>query len=153
MRKLLIFLMAVYPLFLAAKETKKIVRERIFPKLSEIYYVLKSDTTIRHGSYKAGTMTKILVEGQYNMGFMDSIWTEYNLERKVISKGRYKKNKREGIWEFFNDKGEIEQKIDFTYNLILQYRTPFANHVFKILSGDSCIFSKRDLHSSSQTGR
>jgi protein TonB len=78
------------------------------------------------------------------MGYMDSIWTEYNLEGKVLSRGWYEKNKRDSIWEFFDDKGEIDQKIDFTNNSILLYRTLFANHVFKIMSGDSCILSKLD---------
>jgi len=144
MRKFLILLILFLPILPAAKETKKIVRDRISPEMSEIYYVLKSDTTVKHGRYQAGTLGKILIEGFFKMGSKDSLWTQYNIYGKIKSRGWYERNRRDSIWDFFNDKGELDQKIDFTNNSIVQYRTPFANHIFKIQSGDSCILSKLD---------
>ena len=48
MRKFLILLILFLPILPAAKETKKIVRDRISPEMSEIYYVLKSDLSLIH---------------------------------------------------------------------------------------------------------
>jgi hypothetical protein len=142
MEKILVILFMALPALLTGKETKKVVRQNYYPPYKETYYILKSDTAIKHGSYKAEAAERVLAEGYYNMGYMDSIWTHYNIQGKIQARGCYVKSKRDGIWEFFDNKGELEQKIDFTNNLVLQYKTTFANHIFKIFTGKDTLLSK-----------
>ncbi len=141
MGKFIILLLAVFPLLLPPKETKKVVRERPLPAFFETFYVLRSDTSIKHGSYKAEAMGKVLLSGYYKMGKPDSIWTQYNVKGKIRARGWYKDNKRDSIWDFFNNNGELEQKIDFTYNMVLYYQTQFAKLPFKIISKTDTIMS------------
>ena len=143
MSKFLILLIADFPIVLAAKETKKIVRVP-YPAFSETFYVLKSDTGIRHGSYQAAVSGKVIVSGFYKMGKQDSIWIRYNLKGKIRARGWFNDDKRDSIWEFFNDKGELEQKLDFTSNQVLYYQTLFAEYPFKIISKADTIMTVLD---------
>jgi len=127
-----------------AMETKKIVRVRPSSLYTETYYVLVSDTSVKHGSYKLENMGKVVVEGHYQMGKQDSIWTQYNPQGITRSRGWYENNKRDSIWEFFSDKGELEQKLDFTNDIVLKYKTAYASHQFQIRSGNSFYRSKLD---------
>lgn len=144
MRWILIILLTVLSLTISGKDTKKISRLIAYPAYTEIFYVLKSDTSIRQGNYKLENMGKVLVEGHYQMGKQDSIWTQYNMQGIVRSKGWYENNKRNRIWEFFNDKGELEQRIDFTNNALLQYQTAFSNHLFQIHTNNDFFMSQLD---------
>jgi periplasmic protein TonB len=62
---------------------------------NEIFYVLKSDGSVRHGEYIKKYQNKITVKGQYEM------------------------NKKSGIWEYYGLDSKIEQKYDYTYNALL----------------------------------
>ena len=141
MSKFFILLIIAVPFLLTAKETKKIVRARPYPAFSETYYVFKSDTNVRHGSYKADVGGKVILSGFYKMGKPDSIWTQYNMKGKIRARGWYKDNKRDSIWDFFNNEGELDQKIDFIHNRLLYYQTPFANHPFRITTKTDTIMS------------
>jgi hypothetical protein len=135
MKKFLYLILVSLPLLLAGKETKKIVRQNYFPSFTETYYVLKSDTNLMHGPYKAETSEHILVQGYFNMGKKDSTWIQYNNHGKIRYRGSYKSDKKAGVWEFFSDNGEMEQKLDFDNDCLLLYKTPFADHPFKVISG------------------
>jgi len=143
MSKFFILLIITIPLLLTAKETKKIVRTP-YPNITMTFYVLKSDTGLRHGSYKAEYAGKVIMSGFFKMGRRDSIWTQYNEKGKIRARGWFKEDKREGIWEFFNNKGELEQKLDFTNNEILYYQTTFANYPFKVMSKADTIMTVLD---------
>lgn len=112
--------------------------------LKEIFYVLRSDTSVRHGSYILGYNGKVLIEGYYHMGVKDSIWTQYNLKGKIRSRGWIENNKRDSLWEFFDYKGELEQKIDFSKKEVLYYHTTFASYPFMIFTGADTIVSVLD---------
>jgi len=143
MSKFFILLITAIPLLLTAKETKKIVRIP-YPAFSETFYVLKSDTGIRHGSYQTKVAGKLIVSGFYSMGKQDSIWIRYNLKGKIRARGWFNDDKRDSIWEFFNDKGELEQKLDFTNNQVLYYQTLFAKHHFRVISKADTIMTVLD---------
>ncbi len=81
MRKLILLLLFLIPTVLYGKETKKITIEYFYPSFKEIFYVLKSDTTVRNGSYRIVANGKILVQGYYKMGLKDSLWTQYNKKK------------------------------------------------------------------------
>jgi protein TonB len=144
MRATILFLLIIVPILLHAKDTKKISKVNLYPYFDEVYYVLKSDNSIKHGVYKAGTQGKILVEGHFSMGVMDSIWTQYDITGVIRSRGWFENNKRDRIWEFFDKKGELEQKIDFSKNEVLLYRTALAQNPFRIVSGSDTIMSILD---------
>jgi len=139
---LLLFLLHSFLLF--GKETKKITIVHTYPEYKEIFYVLKSDTSVREGSYRAEAMRKVLVEGYYRMGYKDSIWTQYNMSGQIRSKGLYEKDRRVGPWEFFSDTGELEQKIDFPKDEVLFYQTSLAQQTFRITSGKDTLLSVLD---------
>ncbi len=143
MSKLLILLIIAIPILLNAKETKKIVKVP-YPSITMTYYVLKSDTGLRHGSYKVEYAGKVIMNGFFKMGKRDSIWTQYNEKGIIRARGWFKEDKREGIWEFSNNKEELEQKIDFTNNEILYYKTIFANYPFKVISKADTIMTVLD---------
>lgn len=143
MSKFFILLIIAIPLLLTAKETKKIVRVP-YPSITMTYYVLKSDTGLRHGSYKAEYAGKVIMSGFFKMGKRDSIWTQYNVRGKIRARGWFKDDKRKGIWEFFNNDGKLEQKIDFTNNQILYYQTIFSTYAFKVISKADTIMTVLD---------
>ncbi|MEI7828269.1 MAG: energy transducer TonB [Prolixibacteraceae bacterium] len=144
MRATVLFLFIFSQILLNAKDTKKITKVNIFPNFDEVYYVLKSDNSIKHGVYKAEINGKVLIEGHYNMGEMDSLWTHYDLSGVIRSRGWFKSNKRDSIWEFFDKKGELEQKIDFSTAEVLLFRTGLAQNPFRIISGCDTIMSILD---------
>ena len=82
-----------------------------------IYYVLKSDTNIKHGKYIVKTYTgrDIVVSGNYVNGNKDGQWIEKHIYkgRKLKSQGNYKDNKRVGDWIFYNTKGDSIQIYNF----------------------------------------
>ncbi|MCK9413886.1 MAG: energy transducer TonB [Prolixibacteraceae bacterium] len=144
MSKIPILLLAIFPFLLPPKETKKVIRERPLPAFSETFFVLRSDTSIRHGNYKAEAFGKVLLSGFYKMGEPDSIWIQYNKQGKIRARGWFKGNNRDSIWEYFNDKGELEQKLDFTHNQVLYYQTIFAKHPFRVISKTDTVMSILD---------
>lgn len=144
MRAAILFLLFVFAISLHAKDTKKITGIYLFPNFEEVYYVLKSDTSVKHGAYRAETMGKVLAEGHFRMGVMDSIWTQYDKTGIIRSRGWFENNNRYGIWEFFDKKGELEQKIDFSTNEILLYRTALTHNPFRVVSGRDTLMSILD---------
>ncbi len=144
MSHFLLLLMVSFPIFLSGKETKKIVRKIDFSGLKETFYILKSDTSVRHGTYILESNGIVLIEGHYQMGVKDSLWTQYNLEKKIRARGWIKNNRRDGLWEYNNYLGELEQKIDFSTNEILYYQTPFANYPFLIFAKADTLVSILD---------
>lgn len=139
MSKLLLLLLVTFPISLSGTETKKITRKNSYQGLKEIFYVLKSDASVMHGKYLLESKGNVLVEGHYNMGIKDSIWTQYNLKGNIRARGSIKNNRRDGLWEYFNYLGKLEQRIDFSTNEVPYYQTTFANYPFVIFTGTDTI--------------
>jgi len=77
---------------LFGQNTKKVTDEITTPAYSkEVYYVLNSDKNVRHGEY-----------------------LRYGWNKEIGEKGLYDMNQRVGIWEFYNFKGKLEQKYNYT---------------------------------------
>ncbi len=89
-----------------------------------IYYVLKSDQSVKHGEYKikAYSGSAILLSGTYSYGEKVGKWTEkyYRKGRELKSVGEYKKNLKVGKWSFYNPKGELVQEYDFDTNELIK---------------------------------
>jgi TonB family protein len=124
MTKTILFLLTILPTVLFGQETKKVTEENKNDWFKEVYYVLKSDKSIRHGNYqKSGYKEAVLINGFYKNGLKDSIWTEYQWSGKnKKSIGTYSEDKKVGTWEFYDYKGELEQKYDYTKNEIIYFK-------------------------------
>lgn len=150
MLKSLLLVFLLFPIIVSGKETKKITLTHGFNGFTdltgfkEIFYVLRSDTTVRQGTYRLESMGKVMITGHFKMGIRDSIWTQFNLKGKVRSRGWFEENKRDGLWEFYTNEGKLEQQIDFSKNDVIYYQTPLANHPFRVMSGADTLLSVLD---------
>ena len=144
MKKIVFLLFCVIPFVLFGKETRKVIVNYVYPPYKEIFYVLKSDSAVRHGSYRLVLNGKILIDGFYKSGKKDSLWSGLNEKGKLRFRGSYKENRRVGIWEFNNEKGEQEQKLDFTNDRIILYRSQLNGYTFRVRKGTDSIYSFLD---------
>ena len=89
MNKTILTLLTVIPSLLFGQGIKKIKDK----ENNEIFYVLKSDKTTKHGEYKRFSYNnKLLIKGFYNKGSKDSIWECYDFDGQITSKYNYSKN-------------------------------------------------------------
>ena len=143
MTKTLLFLLAILPSVLFGQETKKVTKEPKDSQYKEIYYVLKSDQSQRHGKYQKFVYKKILIlEGFYKNGLKDSIWTNYRWDGQDIkSQGYYAEDKKVGVWDFYNFKKELEQKYDFTRNEVVYFKPDDEKmkEGYKVINGTDTI--------------
>jgi len=82
--------------------------------MKETYYVLKSDETIRQGSYQLLRNSKLITQGYYNNGKKDSLWSSYSSNGFVLARKWYADGTRKGIWEFYSWRGEPVWQYDFS---------------------------------------
>ena len=66
-------------------------RENESPQYKEIYHVLKSDTSIKHGIYKrTGYKNETILSGNDKNGAKVSLWLEYHrFSKTIINKDYY----------------------------------------------------------------
>jgi hypothetical protein len=97
MKLIICLILLSFPIKVAyCQELKQVLRTSRFIK--EEYEVLKSDRSIKYGSYSK------IIKGT------------------LTAKGNFKNNERVGIWEFYEfDSGELEQKYDFDSRRILYW--------------------------------
>lgn len=72
-----------------SQKTQKTTEKGEFPYTKEVFYVLKDDPTIKHGTYTKSLSGKAVCSGTYTIG------------------------ERTGDWQFYNAKGNIEQIVNF----------------------------------------
>jgi len=157
MKIVIIIILTILSMFSFGQETKK-VKVKISSNENEIYYVLKDDENIKHGQYQLFHNKWLKISGYYSNNLKDSIWTEYIYTGdkiwegeykdgtrngmwttfslgKIETNGKYKNDKRIGIWGFYNKKGVLVQKFDFEKNKIIFLDTTDFNPTFSIQGG------------------
>lgn len=142
MKKSLLLVLLLFPILVFAQATKKIkVKDK--PN-EELYYVLKSDKTIKHGKYKKSYNGKLIEEGFYKNGVKDSLWTEYSRRNgKKVAQGNYSDAMRFGEWKFYNTSGKLEQQYNYsTGELIFPKFENGYDHI--IVEGEDTIKVKAD---------
>ncbi|MBP9070078.1 MAG: energy transducer TonB [Bacteroidia bacterium] len=144
MTKTFILLAIFLPTIILGQETKKVTEDHDNPKYKEVFYVLKFDKNTRHGSYqKLGYKDAVLINGYYKLGVKDSIWTEYRWGGKSkLSEGKYYQDKKINVWEFFDFKGDLEQKYNFSSNEIVFYKNEDKDKEYKVINGTDTIKTK-----------
>ena len=104
------------------QETKKVTIKNKNPKSQEEYYVLKSNKSVKHGSYK-----------------------KYNYKNKLVFEGHFTNGVKDSIWEFYDYQGNLEQKYNYTNNEILYYKKDDTNDKeYKVINGNDTIHTKLD---------
>lgn len=118
-----LILLLIFPILIYGQETIKKTRKLFPSNLTETYFTLKSDKSIRHGSYqKFNSQGLVLVNGYYKNGQKNSIWNEYDMTGKFIKSGSYKADKMVGLWNFYDNEGVLEQSYDFSTNKLSYYK-------------------------------
>jgi antitoxin component YwqK of YwqJK toxin-antitoxin module len=87
-------------------------------KIKELFFVLQSDATKRHGKYQAFNSSDALVrEGQYNKGTKHGLWKEYyfNPPNNLQCEGRYNGDVKSGKWTYYQDSKEKKLKEDVVF--------------------------------------
>ena len=139
MKNIIIVMLVGFSFTLIGQETKKIIN-KLSSNEKEIYYVLQTDKSIKHGKYKlfyrnklklSGTYSNnqknglwtmysdngnIKWEGAYKGGLKNGLWTTFLKDKTIETKGEYRDDKRIGIWNFYNRKGMLVQQYDFEEN-------------------------------------
>ena len=82
----------------AQDNLKRVVEKDKQNNLTEIYYVLKAENSIKQGEYK--------LIGQ---------------DKKVYVSGNYRNNQRTGVWTFCGNSGELSRKFDFEKDSLVEY--------------------------------
>ncbi|MFZ9848470.1 MAG: hypothetical protein ACO3EE_10015 [Flavobacteriales bacterium] len=115
-----IIALLLIPAALFSQKVKKINNKVTLEK----YYVLKSDTSVRHGRYEKYKYNDyLLISGYYKNGKKDSIWNEYSeYSLELIANGNYVNNEKVGIWKY-PQSGVLEY--DHTLNKPLSYDSTF----------------------------
>lgn len=131
-------------LLLPGKEPTRVVHRQSSFGTVEVFTVLRSDTSVRHGAYKLNILDKPRIRGFYLHGLRDSTWTFYGYNGKVLIQGLFKNGQLTGIWEFFDKEGVLEQKIDYGQDHLLYYRTRHQKTPFKIISGKDTLVTILD---------
>jgi TonB family protein len=111
MIKSLLIILTFFPLILSGQQTK-LIKDK---ENREEYYVLKSDNSIRNGDYrKFSSKNSLLIKGHYTNGLKDS------------------------IWELYNSKGEIFQKIDVSKNDLVYVKIEDSekDNLYKLINGN-----------------
>ena len=96
-----------------AQELKRITRRSgDINTEKEVFYVLKSNHSIRQGEYQKYRNDKLITSGFYNNDKPDSTWTEYLFARPVAVK-HFSQGYPTGVWEFYTTSGKPE--INYSY--------------------------------------
>ena len=89
-----------------SQETKKVKIKNKEDNSIEVFYVLISNDTIKHGIYNLLVDNKLKIEVHYKNGLKEGVWTEYNtFSNKKKEEGIYINDKKEGIWKSFQENG------------------------------------------------
>ncbi len=113
MNKKKLILLVFMPAILFAQKTEKVVDK----KMNETFYVLKSDSEIKHGDYKK--------------------YSRFN-SNKLLVYGYYKQGVKDSVWSYFDFNGELTFKYDYTKNELL-FHKPNENdkNTYKVIIGNS----------------
>ena len=148
MKFLLSFLILAFSLPLGAQSLKKVTVKNKDKGEKEVYTVLKSDRSIKQGEYvKYGFNKAIIEKGSFDNGKRSGSWTYYSPNGlKAVAKGSYDADVQSVVWDFFNYKGELEQRYDFTKEELLHIELDedAKNHEFLLVNGMDTILTKLD---------
>jgi protein TonB len=83
----------------AQEKLTRVVDNDKASKLTEIYYVQKSENAVKQGEY-----------------------TLIGFDKKVYVSGKYVNNQRTGVWKFYGNSGELTRQFDFDKDSLVEYK-------------------------------
>jgi TonB family protein len=124
MKWIYLLVTVLFPFIAQAQETRDIVVKNAPKHYVERFSVLKSDSTIKHGSYRRMDFfdgsPKLL--GTYKNGKKNGRWQEFSVwDVFLAALGNYTDDKRTGAWIFFSKLNQKEQEYDYTAKKLLYY--------------------------------
>jgi len=78
-------------------------------KKGESYYVLKDNREIKHGAY------------------------QYSAKKRLVEKGQYDNGNKVGVWEFYDEEGQLEQRYNYSSRQLEFNRNPKQFSDYKII--------------------
>jgi TonB family protein len=116
--------------------------------LSEKYYVLKADKSVKDGPYEAFGLYggQSLTEGSYKNGRKDGLWKQYDGGHRLIEEGSYKDGQKIGIWSTYDWKGNLISQYDYTNSKLLSYKPapPDTSKSFYVINGSNISLTNLD---------
>lgn len=112
----------------AHAQTTRVTNIDTASNMKEKYCVLKSNKSIKEGSYSAYNPydEKLLTEGFYKNNLKDSVWKEYGY-KGLIETGAYKNGRKVGIWNAYDSKGDAVLQYDYTNSKLLLFKPEGAD--------------------------
>lgn len=142
------FLILTASLILEAQSVKKVTKKNKARGEKEVYHVLKSDAAIKHGEYTKYGFNKAVIEtGSFDNGLRSGKWTTFSPNGRLAkATGNYKDNERVGVWDFFDYKGTLEQRYDFTSKKLLHLEADAEAkaHKFLVVNGTDTVLTELD---------
>ena len=153
MKYLFTIITLIFTLNVFGQQTVKIKKQKIYewgtpyPKHKEIFYVLRTDNSIKQGSYKLKAGKRNIIEGWYDNNLKDSIWIFRPMPRYtdfIYAQGYYKENKKTGIWNFSNEDG-LEQQYDYSNDSLIFTVFEITDTVIPVLTDTGFVLRKVDM--------
>lgn len=121
MKRTLTVLILIVSIHAFGQKTKEVSKKYKNPYYTEKYSVLKSDKTVKHGNFKKlGYEDCLVVNGYYDNGKKDSVWTTYYWRSEQIEKqGSYTGDERIGEWNFYSKSGTLIQTYDYSSSQLI----------------------------------
>ncbi len=137
MKNYLTVLICLFAMFAHGQKIKSITKKHKNPFFTEKYDVLKSDISVKHGSFKKISSNNYTeIEGYYHYGKKDSTWTTYfKGSDQIKSQGTYKNDERIGEWRFYSGAGQLLQIYNFSLSNLVYTKPPEKPR--EVVVGDS----------------
>lgn len=108
MKSIFTFIIITFSFFTFGQETKKVTIKNKEKDTKEVFHVLVSNDTVKHGEYKLFRNDNLEIETTYSNGLIEGLWTKYNVySGKKDEQGNYINGLREGEWKTFQQQGKI----------------------------------------------
>lgn len=117
MIKIIILLFISIPTILFGQATKKIIDKEIY----EVYYVLKSSKSIKHG--------------KFNKYFNEKL--DDNRFNNISVEGQYKNGTKDSIWKYYDYSGKVSLEYDYTASKVIFYNSNLKFKIFKVINIDN----------------
>jgi TonB family protein len=117
-------------------QTKMVERTNPQLNLKETFSVLKSDTKIKQGEYKATPLfsNAPFCKGYYKNNLKDSLWVYLGYGGNILASGYYKDDKRVGNWKTYNFDGSLNLEYDFTNNKLIQLAQTDSTKLYNVIT-------------------
>ncbi len=103
--------------FVQAQDTKEVIRKSIGKDVEEVFDVLKSDRSIKHGKYKMIYLDKEISVGQYNMNKRSGVWRFNDCEADIYFVGSYKDGLKDSVWTYLRN-NFLASELYFTKGIV-----------------------------------